>query len=115
MRRGHFVFDRGLDDRDTWKLRCSINKVFLLCIAWTSRVDNDILGVAGCPAKQVEDSDSVIRIRFAERIAVNIDLGDIRYDGKPCKFGRISQVVISKVDSFHGKQTLNTGQGRQTI
>jgi hypothetical protein len=100
MRCRQFVFYRWLDDRDTRKLRHSVNELLPLGIARSCGVNDDILGIAGGSAKEVEYRYSVVGIRLAERVTVDINFGNVRYNSESCQFGRVRQVVVSKVDTL---------------
>lgn len=104
---GRVVFGRRLDNRNSWQLRHSINELLPLSVAGSCRIDDDILGVARRSAEQIEDGDSVVGIRLAERVAVDVNLGDIRNDRKTSELSGIRQIVVPEVDPLQRQQPLD--------
>jgi hypothetical protein len=50
------------DNRHARKLRCSVDELFSLSVAWPRGVDYDILGIARGPSEQIEYRDTVVGI-----------------------------------------------------
>lgn len=89
MRCRQFVLCRRFDNGHARKLRCSVDKLFSLSVAWPRGIDYDILSIARGPAEQIEYRNTVVGIRLAERIAMDVNLGYVWYDCQSCQFGRI--------------------------
>jgi hypothetical protein len=84
-------------------------------MAWTSRIDYYIFGVARSPTEQVENDHPVVAIRLAKGIAVDVDFLNLWNSGKSSNFSRICQLIVSKVHTLQGEQPLNASKRCQTV
>jgi hypothetical protein len=113
--RGRVVLRRGPNHRHARPLGYSINKLFLLIGAGTGGVNLNVLAVTRCLTEEVEDSDSIGRVCFAEWISMHVNLAKVGHSGKPGYFCGISQFVVSEVYAFEGKEALHTGECCQPV
>jgi hypothetical protein len=106
----HIVLRRRPYHRNAGHFRYSIDKLLLLVCAGTCCINDNVIAISRCLAKQVKDGYAVRWMCLAEGVTMNIDLSEIGHPGQPCHLGRISQLVIPKVHTLKGEQALHTSK-----
>jgi hypothetical protein len=108
--RSGVVFRRWSHNRATGYFWYPIDKLLLFAGSRSRRIDDNVICVSWCFAEQVEDRSTVCGMSLAEWIAVNVDLSKIRNTGEPRQLGRVSELVISEVNTFKRKQTFHSSE-----
>ena len=99
----------GLDDWDNLWLRNSVQELPPFTVSRASRVNDDVLSVSRRSPKEIEDCDPVISVCSDEWVIGDPNLMDFRDPRQSCEFGRIRHLVVTKVESLKGKQSLDAG------
>ena len=105
----------GLDNRDSLWLRSSIQKLPPFIVSRSDRVNDDILSMAWRSTKKVEDRDPIVSMRSDKRIVGDPNLVDFGYPCQSRKFCRVRHLVVTKVQSLKGEQSLDAGYGDESV
>ena len=84
MRNGTIFFRLRLDNRRAKFFGDSVHELFFLLRRWTLRVDGHVLGVSWRRAEEIEDRNSVVRMRASEVVLSHVQINDVRNTGESC-------------------------------
>jgi len=99
---------RRLDDRNCRWLFNSIYKLSTFTIAWTRRINHNVLRVTRRGPEEIENRHSVISMGPCKGISGNPYFTNFRGPGQSCHFSWVSELVVSKIKPLDRGETLDT-------
>jgi hypothetical protein len=98
--RQSLIFQLGVYNRNARQLGCPSHKLFFLIVGRACGINHNIFSISRGFAEEIKNGDSVVAVRFAERVSVHVDFGYFGNACQSCKLGRIGQPVISDIYSL---------------